>query len=248
MSIDVPFKAIASHVMRNTFLICEPETYYSQDVQDSIAKARSQEHHSWIFDIRARETILLDREQYSLCSDKPHASGNIRFLIIFHDKALHTLRDLRQSHCEMLLRAREDTNNYLKRHYPEEKWCFYFNYLPSIYQLHAHVCQSCTVRNASRCHDLLRVVRNLYRDDLFYTKALLLTRMARSNVLYDILSKKTMSGIELDICYAWRQTSNTQQSNHGQSGLTCPLAPAQVIISSISQATQTCMKDIDIQT
>ena len=81
-----------------------------------------------------------------------------------------------------------------------------------------------------------------------YTKALLLTRMARSNVLYDILSNKTMSGIELDICYAWSKTSNTQQSNHGQSGLTCPLAPAQVIISSISQATQTCMKDIDIQT
>ena len=69
----------------------------------------------------------------------------------------------------MLLRAREDTNNYLKST-TRRKMVLLFQ-LPAINLSASRTrVSSCTVRNASRCHDLLRVVRNLYRDGCFTRK------------------------------------------------------------------------------
>ena len=189
--------------MRSAFFVCSPEIYDSEAVQNRILEARSHADHAWIFNIREREQILLDRPLYSLCCDKPRYQSGPRFLIIFHRSSLHALRDLRGKHAALLRQAAHDSQKYLKQHYPKEEWVFYFNYVPSVFQLHAHVCPAHSTRHASRSHNLFRVVRNIERDSEYYAKALILTYISRTNALNATLIDEIAPRIELDSCNAW---------------------------------------------
>ena len=146
----------------------------------------------WIYDlinghIDRDETVFCDEEQWMLCLDK-HPGVDTRYLVVFKELHLKTIRDLRQCDMAMLHRVRREVKATLHRIHPS--WIgidVYFHYHPSVYQLHAHVCESGedtspygrqrlnrTAYNP-RCHHLRHVMRNLVTDSLWYRNALILT-------------------------------------------------------------------------
>jgi diadenosine tetraphosphate (Ap4A) HIT family hydrolase len=171
--------------MQKDWVICSPHSYYSETHQDFIARSCLRENRQWIYELidsgvgTPDETVLVDNAHWLLCVDK-HPGADTRYLIVFRDPRLKTIRDLRQGDVAMLRDMHTQVLQAMRAH--QAAWTsfsVYFHYNPSVYQLHAHVCDN-TVRNAGvvsalRCHDLRHVVRNLAADSLWYRKALILT-------------------------------------------------------------------------
>lgn len=171
--------------MQKDWVICSPHTYYSELHQDFITRSCLRENRQWIYELidsgadAPNETVLIDNERWLLCLDK-HPGTDTRYLIVFRDPRLKTIRDLRHGDLKMLSNMRTEVLAVIRKQHPDwPSLSVYFHYNPSVYQLHAHVCEN-TVRHsgqvsALRCHDLRHVLRNLAADSLWYREALILT-------------------------------------------------------------------------
>lgn len=100
-----------------------------------------------------------------------------RYLVIFKNLDLKTLRDLRGHHVEMLLEMQEIVRNYLLKHHGARQrfYNIFFHYLPSVFQLHAHVSPRRVTSNNIRRQPVNVVVRNLRANTLHYKTCLLYT-------------------------------------------------------------------------
>jgi hypothetical protein len=113
-----------------------------------------------------------------------------RYLVIFKDESLCTLRDLRAEHTGVLQHIQEVVRKFLYKQHPKT-WHLYrifFHYMPSVFQLHAHVSARRNSPAKSRQHYLLQVLQNLSRDSMFYHKCLIITSIShqiRRQNLYD---------------------------------------------------------------
>ena len=92
-----------------------------------------------------------------------------------------TIRDLRQKDVGMLRGVLASVRSQMRERHPEWASCVvYFHYYPSVYQLHAHVCEDKGVLHvhalSCRCHHIAHLLRNLEKDSEWYAKALILTR------------------------------------------------------------------------
>ena len=82
---------------KSRYFICFPEQYYHKTMQHVIAANRRHRDQAWIFDLihgtakHDREVIYIDTEQWLLCS---HPESDVRFLVVFKDLRLHSIRDL----------------------------------------------------------------------------------------------------------------------------------------------------------
>ena len=127
-----------------------------------------------------------------------------RYLVIFKDEELSTLRDLRAKHTGMLRHMQEIVLNFLFKTHPST-WHLYrifFHYLPSVFQLHAHVSARRNSLAKSRQHYLVHVLRNLTQDSVYYTKCLIVTSLShqlRRQNLYEEITVPCMQSVTPDL-------------------------------------------------
>lgn len=172
-------------------VICCPETYYCDIMRNFICENRSDTNQQWIFDLiqkryRPSEIVLLRTPEWTLCRDAQIIQS--KWLIVFHDTELHSIRDLRARHIQMLLDSQMKCRRELRRRKildDNHEAVFFFHYFPSVYQLHMHVhVHESAVSEVSRPHIrrhlVQQVVRNLLSDGDFYTKALILTSVPKA--------------------------------------------------------------------
>jgi hypothetical protein len=164
--------------------ICCPETFFCEEFMVKIRLNREHERQRWIFDLIAgrvstKETVFLDDPDWLLVEGCSYSGQLMRYLVIFKDLTLHTVRDLRQRHVHMLREVQRKVRAFLAtRHGPHEPFRLYFHYLPSVFQLHLHVCSSAPV-DVNRRQYLSGVIRNLEAVDTWYRDALMLFASSR---------------------------------------------------------------------
>jgi len=170
--------------------ICCPTLFAGAAFQSKIAANRSSTNQRWIFELingqfRANENVFIDEEAWMLVQGHSHTGHEMRYLIVFKDLSLHTIRDLRQAHVPILLDAWRKVKQYVSaRHGADASFQFYFHYMPSVFQLHMHVCMSSTL-DMNRTQRLSCVLRNIRAVDTWYRDALILfasPRQGRANV------------------------------------------------------------------
>jgi diadenosine tetraphosphate (Ap4A) HIT family hydrolase len=164
-------------------VICTPETYYDAEFQRSLLDNRRQ--NQWIFDLIENancpgEKIYHTTPDWLLARDL-HRGSDSRYLVIFKDPSLHSIRDLRAQHVQAL----KDVVAYLRTWLPAQepadhgKYLMYFHYMPSVFQLHMHV----SMRKSSdtcRAHHVQHVLRNLGQRESWYRDALILYSAGKS--------------------------------------------------------------------
>lgn len=120
--------------------------------------------------------------------------GSASWLVIFTDPALKTLRDLEQSHVDILRSMLVDTYSLAWKEYdasPEEVLT-YFHYHPTVYRLHVHVIirpsSMFPTRDVLRMHPVPEVISNICMDSEFYAKASLTVGVSKASALYSVLA------------------------------------------------------------
>jgi hypothetical protein len=169
--------------------ICSPHEYNDPKFVEFMKQERLSRNHRWIYAIidgyRGRsEQIFIDREKWCLCLDKHHGYDT-RYLVIFKDESLMTIRDLREQHLPMLEEIHHTVLQWIESRH-RQKYFLYFHYMPSVFQLHLHVNSNRQHINASRAHFMQTVLRNLRHSSEHYKNALILSSwcktMKRSNL------------------------------------------------------------------
>ena len=108
-----------------------------------------------------------------------HRSGeDARYLVVFKNTALKTIRDLAKAHVPMLEQVRERLDAWLREHDPDD-YLLYFHFLPSVFQLHLHVRRKSCCRQNVRMQPLQTVIRNLRKTENYYQDALILTKFCK---------------------------------------------------------------------
>jgi len=163
-------------------IICDPIVYWNSRMKESRTLKRNSREHQWIFDIidykvSKTEQIFINEGEWMLCRDL-HPGSDTRFLVIFKDKTLVTIRDLRKHHVPMLISMQQKITDFLDmQNLPNRsQFQIFFHYPPSVYQLHAHVSP---VRGHPgqrlRTQYLNTICANLLKDTNWYRSALILT-------------------------------------------------------------------------
>jgi len=164
--------------------ICCPEMFFCDEFMAKIQLNREHERQRWIFEliagrVAAKETVFLEDPAWLLVEGNAYSGQSRRYLVIFKDLTLHTIRDLRQRHVPMLRGVQRKVRAFLAtRHGPDEAFRLYFHYLPSVFQLHLHVCSSVPV-DPNRRQYLSGVIRNIESVDTWYRDALMLFASSR---------------------------------------------------------------------
>lgn len=165
--------------------ICFPEAFFCEAFTQKIAANRAHANQQWIFNlIRGEfapdELVFMEEPAWMLVQGNSHVSQEVRYLVIFKDTTLHTIRDLRQAHLALLRDVREKVGFFLRaRHAHHAAFRYYFHYMPSVFQLHLHVCCNGTA-DMNRTQPLSCVIRNIEARDTWYRDALILYSAARA--------------------------------------------------------------------
>lgn len=167
--------------------ICSPTEYYSTEMQEIIAQQCTEKNKQWIYEIihntfkPKSENVIIRKPGWVLCVDK-HPGTDVRYLVVFNDTNIKTIRDLRSKDVEMLCEVRAETMRYLNTAYDADtvaQYKLYFHYVPSVFQLHLHISQKQIHVNNLRVKYLRDVIRNLNTDSLWYANALIHTNKSR---------------------------------------------------------------------
>ena len=168
-------------IPRHAEFICSPEFFYSEATQAYLSNHIQGTDRQWIYKLSGavNEEIYIDTDEWILAKDK-HPGNDLRFLIVYKNRDLRSIRDLRQSHVNMLLESKQTSMRYIQKHIsPSSSWMVYFHYYPSVFQLHAHIASFTTSRNQDRIHYMHNVIANLAHNSNWYRDALILTRCTR---------------------------------------------------------------------
>jgi hypothetical protein len=142
-----PYKIWRRQATTRIISICTPEDYFDEDSRARRTQRRAAPEHKWVFDLIAGqatdEDIFTETADWVLCRDM-HVGPEDRFLVVFKDLALHTIRELDHTHVPMLLDLQRQCRGFLQTRFGDESqaWRLYFNYMPSVLQLHLHVSRS----------------------------------------------------------------------------------------------------------
>ena len=161
--------------------ICAPETYHDAGFQKLLLENRRQ--NKWIFDLMdvpncPGEKVYHSTPDWLLARDLHKGTDN-RYLVVFKDKELYSIRELRSRHIDTL----KDIVAFLAKWLPEQepvhhkKYSMYFHYMPSVFQLHMHVSMRKSLESF-RAHHMHHVLRNLASHDAWYKDALILCQNA----------------------------------------------------------------------
>lgn len=119
-----------------------------------------------------------------------HPKSHFHILILFKDKTLNSIRDLKNDHLDLLERCVLETKNVLKiNDIGNDKVLMYFHYPPTFYQLHLHVVRAdnkLSDSKADRAHILQNVIFNIKMRSDYYHKADIMIRIKQQE--YEQLS------------------------------------------------------------
>lgn len=178
----LPYKIQPIVAMIRPTSICSPDTYYDTDIHSRMLQRRQHADHKWIFNLLAGqakdEEVFFENEQWMLCRDR-HPGPEDRFLVVFKDTSLYTLRELNSTHVAMLVQVQNACRQFLRETYQNDPytqhtWRLYFNYMPSVIQLHLHVAR-CTSHCSTRIQPLGCVIRNIRDNPAYHASALIMT-------------------------------------------------------------------------
>ena len=166
-------------------IICCPDCFYDSEIQNAIQQSCCALENQWIYNINEAhdETVLHDECDFVICTDRPDEEMKT-ILVIFKDTDLKTIRDLRAKHIPILFRARDMALRLSSQKNPATIQSVYFNYMPSVFQLHMHISEVVSSTCHVRAHRFNEVIRNLRKRDLYYKEALILTRIQRNHCLF----------------------------------------------------------------
>ncbi len=164
---------------------CTPQVAFGAAMSEYIDAQTHSSRKQWIYEIidgsREAGDKILDNDDFILTPDiEQNTASTANWLAVFKDRALYSIRDLRGAHVPMLERARDACVSAMvartgfRRH---EVMC-YFNYLPSVFQLHLHVCAPYglyTTQDAYKVHPIDNVISHLRIDPAFYEHATITT-------------------------------------------------------------------------
>ena len=178
------------------YYICTPENY--AHMQHFVNMECNDVNSKWIYDLVANpdmpipdEDICLYTSDWVLVKNRHHGT-DLRFLIIFRNTALKTIRELRQTDIPMLRNAYQQVLQYL-RHHNLFNYIFYFHYLPSVFQLHMHVNKDASLLTGKpndRIQHLGGIIRNLKKNSTYYAQALILTKYCKTRHRAEIHEKR----------------------------------------------------------
>ena len=174
--------------MKDIF-ICSPEHFFDSDTQGYIRTRCLDSDKQWIYSLiegsgigdTTHERVFIDAAQWMLCKDI-HPGRDTRYLVVFKDPLLTTIRALNCSHLPLLREVQSRVREFLLlNHSPAETTSFqlFFHYMPSVYQLHAHVSAHMLPPHIVRRHYLRDIVRNIAAKSAHYQEALILTTSVR---------------------------------------------------------------------
>ncbi len=164
-------------------------------MQSFIRKKRHDNDQKWIFQLidgvacPGTEQVYITTDEWLLCEDI-HIGTDQRFIVVFKDKSLQSIRDLRAKHIPMLENVQKMTQDFLRDRFSKKEsrmYKLYFHYIPSVFQLHLHVSIPNSSRTKYRAHPLHIVIRNIAEENTWYQNALILTtltKQVRSKSIY----------------------------------------------------------------
>lgn len=171
--------------IRKNIMRCTPahaerlSVYISRQLRDPSKK--------WVYDIIngrcETEKCIYEDTDITIVPDIDHY--DVKFLALFKDISLHTIRNLDASHIEMLKRVNRVCRELAFKRFgsTDENTMCYFHYLPSVFQLHLHVSSSNNMTlDAYRVHPIENVISNLCIDSDYYRKASICISVHVSNI------------------------------------------------------------------
>lgn len=166
--------------------ICCPDSYYSEAMQKYMTARRNDNDKKWIYQLidgthlTKKECVYINCEDWLLCKDI-HPGDDVRFVVIFKDLSLKTIRDLNSSHVPMLQDIQKQVQTFLYEQVPNEAhdYKFFFHYFPTVFQLHAHVSRPHSYNNQQRTHMFNAVIANLKKSPTWYRNSLILTSLPK---------------------------------------------------------------------
>ena len=180
------YKACEQGCNMREIAVCSPEIYTSVVMQEYIQQQCLEEDKQWIYRLidgqqSEEEHVYLDDAEFMLCRDL-HPRTDLRYLVIFKDRSLRTIRDLREEHIPLLQRVQDTVNAFLDEHHSQDRdqYRIFFHYTPSVFQLHAHVSIPGAHNQSTRMHPLHVLIRNLRVCSTWYQDALILISLCRS--------------------------------------------------------------------
>ena len=164
---------------------CTPQVAFGNAMRDYIDAQTRSSRKQWIYEIiegvRETEEKVFENDDFILTPDiEQNTSTTANWLAIFKDRTLHSIRSLRGAHIPVLERTRDicvasmAARTGFRRH---EIMC-YFHYLPSVFQLHLHVCAPYgmyTTQDVYKVNPIDNVISNLRIDPLYYERATITT-------------------------------------------------------------------------
>ena len=117
--------------------ICSPDLYYTPRMQKYIYQKCQEPDKKWIYRIiqgkpcSSKEVVYIDNSDWMLCKDI-HPGPDTRYLIVFKNLELKTIRDLRQEHVCLLINVKQETEKFLCMQHGKHavKFQFFFTTLP----------------------------------------------------------------------------------------------------------------------
>lgn len=201
--------------MPSQFFLCTPDVYYNADFQASLKNTRKSSSHTWVDMIESstKESVLYSNSHITVCKDLNFSPSFFHLLIFFKKPDLYTFRDIDPDFVPVVQTAMTTVRAIAAR-FTSQSLRFYFNYLPSTYQLHIHVVSTNSTQNTHRCHSVSSVLRNICRDPNYYKRALILTRLSNNNAMFKHYARtQTSSRIELEFVKALSHDSAPAKPN-----------------------------------
>lgn len=166
--------------------ICCPEQYRNSASQSHIRERCSHPNSQWIYELikssysnirpYSEEVIYINEPKWMLCRDI-HPGKDLRYLIVFKNYDLKTIRNLSTCDVDMLTDVQQKTAHFLQTRHASDflKFHIFFHYMPSVFQLHAHVSTNPPPPPNNRRHHLKHVLHKLKLDGMHFQNALILS-------------------------------------------------------------------------
>lgn len=175
---------------------CTPGIATGHRMREYIAGEVRAPKKQWFYEIldgtREAANVIHNEEDFMVVPDLDNNNpGTANWLVLFKDLSLHSIRDLRGEHVALLEHVRDTVVRLMgeARGYTARQVMCFFHYLPSVFQLHLHVCApygQYTTADVIKVHAVDTVVSNLRIDSDFYLKATLTTVVIQDSELAEI--------------------------------------------------------------
>lgn len=192
------------HHHARSIVQCTPEIAFGSPMAQYVRAQTTSSKKQWIYEIldgtRESEQVILDTADFALIPDiDANTEHTANWLAVFKDRSLRSLRDLQGRHVPMLRTARDLCVARIVEHtgLPREQVMCYFHYLPSVFQLHMHVCAPYghyTTPDIFKIHPVDNVISNLQIDGSFYRKATITTVVVGKGDLHGVYARRAVRG------------------------------------------------------